>query len=102
MSSLLLAEKVDKDSPHAQLNKAFQIGNLQVYPSLRNQFFIEKNLFLFFQIYGLIEELKEKGSLEFVFFKEEQEFLTLTKKISDYESKRDFLQEIAFFLLAGG
>jgi len=95
MSSLLLAEKADKDSPHAQLNKAFQIGSLQVYPSLRNQFFKEKNLFLFFQIYGLSQELEEKGILEFTFFKGEQGFHTITKKINDYENKRDFLQEIS-------
>ncbi len=95
MSSLLLAEKVDKDSPHARLNKAFQIGRLQVYPSLRNQFFNKKNLFLFFQIYGLLEELKEKGSLEFAFFKGEQEFHTITQEISAYENTRDFLQEIS-------
>ncbi|MFB0566619.1 MAG: GWxTD domain-containing protein [Candidatus Aminicenantaceae bacterium] len=95
MSSLILARKVNRDSLYSQANRAFQIGNLQIYPSLRNIFFKEDTLFLFFQIYGLSQELKEEGILEFVFFKGEQLFQTTRKKVNEYENGRDFLQEFS-------
>ena len=102
MSSIILADRVDKNSPYAQLNKAFQIGNLQIYPSLRNHFFKENSLFIFFQINGMGQELEEQGSLEFAFFKGEQRFKTITKKIKEYESSRDFLQEVTLKSIPSG
>jgi len=93
MSSLILANKVNKDSPYTQFNKAFQIGNLQVYPSLRNTFFQKDNLFIFFQVYGLSQELEENGMLEFTFYRGKQKFQTIRKKVNEYKNKRDFLQE---------
>jgi len=95
MSSLILANKVNKDSPYSQLNRAFQIGKLQIYPSLRNNFFHKDKLFLFFQIYGLSQELREKGLLRFTFHKEEQHFQTISKKVNEYKNGRDFLQEFS-------
>jgi tetratricopeptide (TPR) repeat protein len=93
MSSLILAAKVNPDSPYSEFNKAFQVGKLQLYPSPRNTFFNEERLFLFFQVYGLTPELERNGTLEFTFLKGELKFHTLTKEIKKYRKRRDFLQD---------
>lgn len=95
MSLLILANKINKDSPYSEFHKAFQIGNLQIYPSLRNNFFNKGKLFIFFQIYGLSRELEENGILEFSFYRGEQKFQTINKKVNEYKSGRDFLQEFS-------
>lgn len=93
MSPLILATKVNQDSPYSEFNKAFQIGSLQLYPSPRNNFFNKEKLFLFFQVYGLILELERNGTLEFTFYKGEQEIHTLTKEIKEYKKRRGFIQD---------
>ena len=95
MSSLILARRVIRVSPESETNSAFQAGNLQIYPSLRNTFFGKDTLFLFFQIYGLSQELEEEGILEFTFYRGEQTFQTIRKRVNEYENGRDFLEEFS-------
>jgi len=95
MSSLILARKVNRDSPYSQAIRAFQVGNLQIYPSIRNTFFEKDTLFLFFQIYGLSRELKEEGIVEFTFYRGEEIVQTTKKKVNEYENGRDFLEEFS-------
>jgi GWxTD domain-containing protein len=95
MSSLVLAEKVNKESPCGQSVKTFKIGNLQIYPSVRKIFSNQENLYLFFQVYDLSPILLEKGTLEFAFYRGEEQFQTIRKKIDEYEDKRNFLEEIS-------
>jgi tetratricopeptide (TPR) repeat protein len=38
--------------------------------------------------------LKDKGTLEFSFYREDQYFLTIHRKLNEYNSDRDFLEEI--------
>ncbi len=94
MSSLILARKINRDLPPSEEKTAFQVGNLKIYPSVDNTFLKKNSLFLFFQIYGLSRNLKEKGTLEFSFYREDQYFLTIHRKLNEYNSGRDFLEEI--------
>lgn len=94
MSPLILARKVNKDSPYSQSSRAFQVGNLQIYPSVNNIFLEKDTLFLFFQVYGLSQELREEGLLEFTFYSGAQAFEKKRRNIHEYESGRDFLEEI--------
>lgn len=95
MSSLILANRINEDSPYRQFNKAFKIGNLQVYPLLRKNFSQKDKFYLFFQVYNLTPNLEENGILEYAFHQEEQQFQTIRKKLSEYKNKRDFLQEFS-------
>lgn len=95
MSSLILANKVNRDSPFSQFNRAFQVGSLQIYPSLRNVFCKKDKMFLFFQLYGLSQELEENATLEYTFYKGKEEFQTAHKRVKEYEDARDFLQEFS-------
>lgn len=93
MGSLILADKIKQIPPESQINTAFKIGNLQIYPSLRKKFSQKSKLFLFFQLYGLNPSLQETGILEFNFEREGESFRTYRKKLTDYADKRDILEE---------
>lgn len=95
MSPLVLARKVDKDSPFSQSNRPFQVGSLQIYPSVNNTFLQKDTLFLFFQVYGLSRELKEEGTLEFTFYSGVEPFQKYRRKISEYGSENSFLEEMS-------
>ncbi len=93
MSPIMLANKVDKFSPYRELNKAFRVGSIQIYPSPRKNFFSGDKLYLAFQIFGLTKELEEKGVLEFAFYREKEKVLTLKKEVREYQEQRYFLEE---------
>jgi GWxTD domain-containing protein len=95
MSPLVLARKVDKDSPFSQSNRAFQIGNLQIYPSVNNTFLQKDTLFLFLQVYGMNQQLKEEGTLEFTFYSGVEPFQKYRRKIGEYGSGNSFLEEMS-------
>lgn len=95
MTPLILARKVNPDSPQSHLSKAFQVGNLQVYPSLHRRFSQKEKLYVFFQIFGLDREQEESGTLEFCFYKDDMKMPVRSKMISEYGNRRDFLEEIS-------
>ena len=95
MSSLLLANRIIKDSKYKGKNKPFLIENIQLVPSPRNDFSLKANLYLFFQIYGLDEDLKENGFLEYSVFKDEEKVHSLIKNIKEYPDRTNFLEEFS-------
>ncbi len=95
MSPLILTRKVNKDSPYSQSSRAFQVGSLQIYPSVNNTFLQQDTLFLFFQIYGLNQELREKGSLEFTFYSGVEPFQIHQRRINEYRNEYGFLEEVS-------
>ena len=95
MSPLILARKINRDSPYSQSSRAFQVGNLQIYPSVNNSFLQKDDLFLFFQIYSLTRQLKDEGKLEIAFYSGAQLVQTIRRKINEYANGGDFLEEIS-------
>ncbi|MFQ6082464.1 MAG: GWxTD domain-containing protein [Candidatus Aminicenantia bacterium] len=76
-------------------NKPFKVGDIQLYPSPRNDFSVHDKLFIFFQIPGISEEIRENGRLQFIFYKGDQEFLRKVKEIKTYPQKGQFLEEFS-------
>lgn len=93
MSSLILANKIIIDSKYAGKIKPFLIENIQLVPSPRNDFSRNETLYLFFQIYGLDEDTRENGFLEYSIFKGEEKVYSLIKKIREYPDKLNFLEK---------
>jgi GWxTD domain-containing protein len=100
MSPLLLANKMIKNSEYGGKNKPFLIGNVQLVPSPRNDFSLQDNLYLFFQIQGLSDELKEEGSLECSILKDGIKIRSVIKNIKDYPDKMNFIEEFPLSNLA--
>lgn len=95
MSSLTLANKIVKDSQYREKNKPFLIEDLWLVPSPRNDFSQEDTLYLFFQIYGMNEELAENGFLEYSIFKDNEKVYSSTKNIKEYPDRTNFLEEFS-------
>jgi tetratricopeptide (TPR) repeat protein len=100
MNPLLLANKAIKNSEYKGRNKPFLVGDIQLVPSPRNDFSPQDNLYLFFQIQGLNEELKENGFLEYSFLKEGEKIHSVIKNIKDYPDKINFFEEFPLSNLA--
>ena len=92
MTLPIFSRLVYKDLPQGQAVRAYQIGDVQIYPSLENTFYVKDTLYVFFQIFGMSFQQKEEGELEFVFFRRDQPFRTVRKKISEYENAKDYIE----------
>lgn len=93
LSDLTLANRIVEDSKYKGKNKPLLIGGTQLVPSPRNDFSKNETLYLFFQIFGLTEELSVQGTLEYSLFKEDKKIHSFSKKIADYPDKTYFLEE---------
>ncbi len=94
MSSLILGYKLKTISSQNTI-RPFQIGDLQIYSSPRNDFLPQDTIYVFAQIYGLNEELKENGALEFAFYNGEEKSLSRIKKLREYEDANFFLEKFS-------
>lgn len=95
MSSLILGYKLENLSLESNAVKPFKIGNHQIYFQPRNIFHPHDKLFLAFQILGLGSGQDQNKKLKFEFFKENLPFLTVTKNVSQYPDKTNFVQEFS-------
>lgn len=93
ISSFILANKLNKDSKYKGRNKPFLIGDFQLIPSPRNDFSSQETLYLYFQILGLTEDLKENASLEYSILRNDEKIQSFVKSIKEYPSKTNFLEE---------
>jgi GWxTD domain-containing protein len=75
------------------VNKPFSFGNKIFYCLPEKNFVPSENLYLFFQVYGLTPELREKGVLKYTFFRGEEEFRTFTKEVKEYPENINFWEE---------
>jgi tetratricopeptide (TPR) repeat protein len=95
MSPLILSRRMSTHPDKDASIRSFQVGNLQFYPALLRKFSQADSLHLFFQIFGLTDELKEKGEIEYALYKKDRKIPLLSKKASDWENDRNIFQEFA-------
>jgi len=94
ISPLILAFKLDK-STVPDSNQPFKIGEDLLFPSIQSAFSTGDPLFLFFQIYGLPEEQKEKYFVGVSVFKEDKTFKSFTKKVAEYGTASFYLEKFS-------
>jgi len=102
MSSLVLGYRVEKSVKESKDIVPFRLGSDQILCQSRKTFTKTDPLFVSFQLFGLNEELKSKGELRFSFYKEDQLFSFQTKRISEYKSNSDFIEEMSLKEFAPG
>ncbi|MGD9345072.1 MAG: tetratricopeptide repeat protein, partial [Candidatus Aminicenantes bacterium] len=95
MSPILLSSKVLQDSVSAEQGKAFHVGNLQIYPCLSKRFSRRGKMFIFFQIFGMTPEIKEKGIFEIKVLHEGESVFTQTHAVKEFESDKSYLLELS-------
>ena len=102
MTLPILSRLVYRGMPRGEAVRAYQVGDVLIYPSLNNTFHIADTLYTFFQIFGLSFQQKEEGVLEFSFLRDEEPVKTVRKKVSEYENGRDFLVDFSLEDLSEG
>ena len=95
LTSLLMGySKRVNPTPEKRL-RPFQMGDNQIYFQANRVFVMKDELVLIFQIHGLTQELKDRGEIKYTFFKDREEFQTLTKEMADYEKIPDFIEQVS-------
>jgi GWxTD domain-containing protein len=95
MSPLLLSGKVLEDPTYSEQGKAFQVGDLQIYPSLHKQFNQHGKMSIFFQVFGLSQEVIDKGSFEITVLHEGIPVHTQTHGLKELRSDKSFLLDLS-------
>lgn len=95
LSPPLLANKVVPDSKYKGSNKAFLLGNIQYVPSPRNDFGLGETVFLYFQLHGLPQDLKERGSIAYTILEEGKEVRSFARSPREYTQLPNIFEEIS-------
>ena len=102
IGSLVLANRIIRDLKAEDRNKPFKTGATQYVPSPRNDFTASDTIHLFFQIFGLPEDLRLNGRLEYVLSDEKEKKLTREKALKEYTDPLNFYEEIPLAGLSPG
>ncbi len=92
MSPLLLAYRAESKPAGSEERVPFMAGSEQILCQSRKSFGTKDTLVVFFQLYGLTDELRASGSLRYAFFKEDKPFSEMQKKIGDFGKGDDFVE----------
>ena len=92
MTSLLLGYKVNKKKTNGDRLKPFRFGDNQVYFQSNRIFLRQDDLIVAFQIHDLSQAMREKGEIRYTFFRMDEEFRSITKKIDEYPERPNFIQ----------
>lgn len=83
MTSILLGYRMEKQETKQQKIKPFRLGPFQIYFLPDRIFCRTDSLVVSFQLYGVDKHLSEKGELRFSFLKNDDEFRSFSKKLSE-------------------
>ena len=95
ISPLILGNKIINNSEYIGKNKPFLIGDIQLVLSPRNDFSQGDRLYLYFQMHGLPDSLRERGSLEYSILKNGDKVHSLVKNIKDHLGRENFFEEFS-------
>ncbi|MGB8951283.1 MAG: GWxTD domain-containing protein [Candidatus Aminicenantales bacterium] len=94
MTSLLLGFKTTKVEAGVKRLQPFQLGTTQIYSQPNRVFTKADHLAVGFQIYGLSAAVASDAELKFVFLRDETEFRSFSKKVSQFPEAPNFVEEI--------
>lgn len=96
MTPPLLAYGLKQSSASPSFLIPFRIKTGQLLCSPGNIFLKNDTLYVFFQIRGLNDNLRDNAKINFTFFRREEEFLTVSKKLTEYsETGEDILADFS-------
>jgi len=102
MSPLVLARKVFTGTASAGTTRAYQLGSLQLYPSVDNEFREKDRIFLFFQLLSLPPDFRDRAFVECTLIRDGQSAWSIRKAVKDYPDPRFILEEIPAEKTAAG
>jgi GWxTD domain-containing protein len=103
LGPIILARKVNRGGSPTAAAQAFQVGALQIYPSVNNAFEKKDRIFVFFQVYGASPVLLEEGLFECSVTTDGAAVLrTPRRRLAEAEGGRDLLEEFGAESLTPG
>jgi len=93
ISPLILADKINPESPYADVSKAYQVGSLQLYPQVKNQFGRMDAFYLYFQIFGMDHDALAETTLEYVISRGNRIVHRETEPAGENAGRNGFLHE---------
>ncbi len=100
LSPLILARQVFREASAGGAMRSFQVGRVQIYPSVNNVFPEKSRFHAFLQIRGLKEDLRERGRLRFILTGDGVPLWSVERALKDYSEPGVVLEEIAADKLA--
>ncbi len=94
MSSLILGYKTEHISSVTDYIAPFRIGQDQIYFQPMRIFLPDDKLSLVFQILSLNRDIHQKGAIKYDIFKGEEKVFSMKKKVSDYQDRLNFKEDI--------
>ncbi|HEA64658.1 MAG TPA: GWxTD domain-containing protein [Candidatus Aminicenantes bacterium] len=95
MTSLIIGYNMKEASPAQNRLRPFQIGPYRIYFQANRVFLRQDDLVVSFQIHGLSQALREKGEIKYSFIKNEEEFLTINKRVNEYLELPNFVEKFS-------
>lgn len=92
VTPLLFGYKTEENPVFNRFIKPFRIGNIQLFCQPGNLFIQKEELVVFFQICGLSQDFIEEGLINYVFYKEDEKFMTETVRIKESQDKIAYLK----------
>jgi GWxTD domain-containing protein len=83
LGALLLAYSAERSNAGPRERVPFKVGDTQILCQTRKTFGTGETLVLFYQPYGLTEELRSSGTLRTTFFREDQEHASRTRPLAE-------------------
>ncbi len=94
ISSLLLCYSTQERRGAQEVMRPFQVHQKLLFIQPKNIFLSSETMTIYFQIYGLNEELKRSGKLIYFFIKGEETIKTFSRDIKEYSDPMNILEEI--------
>ena len=97
MSSLIIANSAQEDIRFSGRFKPYYIDPVQYVPSPRNDFNLDDTVHIYFQLYNIPPEVREKGVIEYKVVNERsgEVILTKQKNLKDYRDELNFYDDLS-------
>lgn len=95
MTSLLLGYRMNWNIPANNRLRPFQAGSYQMYFQANRVFLRKDDIVLAYQIHGLSLDEKEKAVIKYNFYRDGEDFFSLSRKISEYKNIPDFVEKFS-------
>lgn len=95
ISSLLLCYSTKDMKSAREVMRPFQVNQQLLFIQPKNIFHSSESMTIYFQVYGLTEELIKTGKLEYSFIREEETTKTISRDIKEYSDPKSILEEVS-------
>lgn len=92
MTSLILGYNITRDTSKEKRLRPFQLGEFRIDFQANQIFRNQDDMVVGFQLLGLDEDMREKGEINYMFLKNNQQFRSFSNQINDFTDVPNFVE----------